>query len=915
MDEALCFSAFFDKDSEAVAVCRQTDTFIVYVNQAMQAVGGWGQGWLSRPEDLCARIHPEQQHGETASILLHLHTGESLQSTFRMISASGKVEWFALSIYSLDCSNGSYRLIRLRSIDALKKREEDSGKLLEQLVSLNENLSNHQEELSVSMEELRIANQQMEQSRNETASIINSASEAIFTLAASGQLLNINKAGLHLFGLKPHLVPYLYIVNLVARSFRKEVTAYLMQNVHTHHSFSYKDYAEGASFQTELLMLRADKTTEFPAKLSISRVESTAGLYFVAVVTDLSEIREAQKGLLQKQMLIERIADTIPDLVFVYDIDLQRFVFSNRYRFEGFAPGAITSRIGRLLENATREPGLQQERFSVNDNTRATRWFMLRYTPFNAEGTSQQWFGLLHDITETYEYEQRLMNARSEAEKAATARAQFLANMSHEIRTPMNAVIGMANLLANDRLTKAQQKKVNVLRFSADHLMAVLNDILDLTRLDAGEVKPECIAFNLSELLENIYMQFLPRAKERGLHFKIQIPEQIPLHLMGDPHRLVQIIGNLLSNAVKFTHQGCIMLAVYQLHTLPEMVRLRFEVEDTGIGIAPEKHELIFERFVQANPETSRQYGGTGLGLAIVQSLLRLLDSQIYIDSELGKGARFWFDIDFRTVQAKQITPLKMSLTAFTGAEPSLKGCSILSAEDNAMNQWVLRQFLEQWGASISFVRNGHEVLKRIRKKRYDLIIMDLHMPEMDGFQTVMELRKSRSAYRRAVPVLALTADTDSRIAEAVKNAGMQACITKPFEPAHLYQTIRTLIGTGGHATPIVNIPATLLEAFVNDPKRLDSFIEMNLEALGSFEPAYREAVITSDTKLADRLVHELMPVISLLRLTDFGKFLDERKTILKKQDLKLTEAHLHGVSSWCRQATDSLKGLRSLAC
>ena len=385
--------------------------------------------------------------------------------------------------------------------------------------------------------------------------------------------------------------------------------------------------------------------------------------------------------------------------------------------------------------------------------------------------------------TEIEAKNKQLIIARDIAEKSSHAKAEFLSTMSHEIRTPMNAVMGMINILLMEDPRPEQLDRINTLKFSAENLLTLINDILDFNKIDAGKVEFEKIEFDLKKVVNNIRLGFEPSANEKNIKLNLHLDEKIPDILIGDPTRISQILTNLVGNAIKFTKKGEVNIILNKRLKPGNAVEIFFRIKDTGIGISPKKLDNIFESFSQASTNTTRRYGGTGLGLSITKRLLEMMGSRIRVQSRVGIGSEFSFKYTFKIGEkkvggkedAKKIKPLS-----------SLKGYKILLVEDNKINIKIAKQILEKWDLEVDVAEDGKIAIEKFAVGKYHLILMDLHLPEIDGYDATIEIRKKD----KEVPIIALTAAALIQEKEKVFAVGMNDFISKPFKPNDLHKKI-----------------------------------------------------------------------------------------------------------------------------
>lgn len=378
-----------------------------------------------------------------------------------------------------------------------------------------------------------------------------------------------------------------------------------------------------------------------------------------------------------------------------------------------------------------------------------------------------------------------LEKARAQAEAASLAKSQFLSVMSHEIRTPMNAVIGATNLLMRDNPRPDQVEDLKILKFSADNLLGIINDILDLNKIEAGKLVIETIDFNLRNLAEGVYTSMVHKAKEKKIDFRFEYDPLLPQFILSDPLRIAQILNNLVSNAIKFTEKGGVLIEIKPAGKSEGMIDIEFRVSDTGIGIPAEMFDEIFAAFTQASSDTTRKFGGTGLGLAITSRLLEMLGSTIRLQSEPGEGSTFSFIL--HVSESERNLAEHADRESMAGPGHKFDGQHILLVEDNKINAIIARKFMEEWNLKVDIAFNGLEAIEKLDHGNYHLILMDLQMPEMDGYKTTSLIRGRGVEPFISIPVIALTASSKAEVQEKISQAGMNDYVSKPFDPGELF--------------------------------------------------------------------------------------------------------------------------------
>ncbi len=507
---------------------------------------------------------------------------------------------------------------------------------------------------------------------------------------------------------------------------------------------------------------------------------------------------EMQRLVSESKAMLWSAIDSFGEAFVIYDRDDRLAYCNEQYRayhrstadllepgrrFEeilraGAARGQYLEAIGREEEWVVKR--LQAHRSGNTDTLQKTndgRWLRIieRITP---EGFL---VGFRIDVSELYV-------AKDAAESANRAKSEFLANMSHEIRTPMNGILGMTEVLLDSPLSPEQREYLSIVKASGDSLLGIINDILDFSKIEAGRMELECIPFDLSTLIAASVAAQLPLAVTKGLAIELHMADDLPAIVTGDPLRLGQVITKLLDNAIKFTERGEIRVRVRLLEaTCADSIRLHLAVTDTGIGIAPDKLATVFNSFAQADSSVSRPFGGTGLGLTIARQLLALMGGTLHVDSVLGQGSSFSFD--FRAGTPAQ-SPAPVDEQAFSDVQPLPRSLNILLVEDNRVNQRLATAILGKAGHRVSVASDGFEAIARASEERFDVVLMDLQMPGLDGIQATQRIRAQEAASAAHMPIIAMTANALAGDKERCLAAGMDDYLSKPIKRNELFQAL-----------------------------------------------------------------------------------------------------------------------------
>ncbi len=375
--------------------------------------------------------------------------------------------------------------------------------------------------------------------------------------------------------------------------------------------------------------------------------------------------------------------------------------------------------------------------------------------------------------------------AKEKAERASLAKAQFLSTITHELRTPLYAVTRLTHLLLEEDPKPNQKEHLNSLKFSGEYLLSLINNILDLNKLEANKVQIEKTTFNLKRRIEDVLIALKKTAEDRKNSLNFEYDESIPEKLIGDPLKLSQVLINLIGNSVKFTQNGEVTIRVKNLNKTKEKVNLHIEIEDTGVGISKKKQKSIFETFNQGSLQINRKFGGSGLGLSIVKNLLELMNSKIYLESVLGQGSKFWFDISFN-ISEEALGDTSLNNKAYDIDYKSLENVSILVVEDNKINQMITKKILEKHKLVCKVADNGLDAIKMVHENDFEIILMDIHMPGISGIETTQRIRE----FDKQLPIIALTAVTIDENLDEFYKAGFNEIIPKPFKPEDFFEKI-----------------------------------------------------------------------------------------------------------------------------
>ncbi len=522
-------------------------------------------------------------------------------------------------------------------------------------------------------------------------------------------------------------------------------------------------------------------------------------------INDITEWHDTQEKLRESLQWKETIFHHNGAAIMVVDRDRQILEVNEEFtRIFGYSLTSVIGKparmifpdrdsyieFGRIAYGRINAEGEVQLDWQFRSKTGSLLWCTVRGRYLDSANPRSGYVWVATDITDRKKMEAELLRARTAAEEASRAKSRFLAHMSHEIRTPMNSILGFASLLLETDLTEEQRRFTNIIQQSGEALLSLINDILDLSRIEAGRLELSTEPFDLHELIHETTGLLSLKAKEKGVKLTVELDPRMPRFVTGDALRIRQVLLNLLSNAVKFTEKGSIQVRAVLLSTKADEAVIRFEVIDTGIGIATGVLQKLFQPFMQADDSTTRRFGGTGLGLAISRELVQRMDGTIGAESRLSEGSTFWFEIPLRTEQSFQ--PQEKDLPEESSEFPPLR---ILLAEDSAENRLLAMLLLQKKGCTVVAADNGLQAIEKLRNDHFDLVLMDVQMPEMDGIEATKRIRAGDVPVAD-IPIIAMTAQAMAGDKDRCLEAGMNDYVPKPLRANELYAVIhRTISG------------------------------------------------------------------------------------------------------------------------
>jgi PAS domain S-box-containing protein len=627
--------------------------------------------------------------------------------------------------------------------------------------------------------------------------IIDSVSSVVFTTNETGYFSFSSKRAFQLTGYQPAELLGMHFAAMVDPEWKEKV----FNNY-------YQQWMNGITETVfEFPIITKNGYRKWVEQCAVLMLENSKPVGFHCIVRDISdkkliqsELEESEQNRKQQQFQLQSILEHTTSIIYIKDLQGKYLVANKRflevlqvsneqvignddYHFSSIEQADYFASLDQEVIK-TRKPIEVEQVIAGKDGP--INLLLVKFPLFDQYNNIFGISGIATDISERTLYQKELIAARQSAEHAKLLQEQFLANMSHEIRTPMNGIQGMTNLLLETVLDGQQKKYATIIKRSVNNLLVIINDILDFSKIQAGKLSIENIGFDVREVLQSLDSMFAHRLKKKQLEMFFQIDSSVPDFLSGDPYRLNQILVNLVGNAIKFTESGKITIGVQMIEQKVGKSTIRFSIKDTGIGIPAEKIASVFESFAQAGADVSRKYGGTGLGLSISKQLIELQNGKIWVESILGEGSEFCFEIPYEQAAADTVSGLlRIQDLDFSKL---LEGKKVLIAEDNYVNQVLIEHVLQNAGVITTIVNNGKEAIAKLKSKNdFDLVLMDLQMPIMDGYKTTRFIRQQLEIN---IPIIAMTATAMKGELEKCLEVGMTDYMSKPFEFIDLYKKI-----------------------------------------------------------------------------------------------------------------------------
>ncbi|MEP5613453.1 MAG: PAS domain S-box protein [Cyclobacteriaceae bacterium] len=734
--------------------------------------------------------------------------------------------------------------------------------------------------------------------------LIESSRDMIYELDEKGKFLFANKSTITKTGYSLEKLQTMNCWDLIQDDTREKVKAHYINQIKEGKSSIYHEFPiEDKEGNTIWLGQSVDYI------FTNGRVSKA---YVIAKdVTELVRTRlmlkESEEQILAEKNILNMMVFSSPAAIAMFSKDFKYLAFSEKWNINQHINEQIiglnsdgklpeqTELLDSIKEKIMRGETVGKENDLVVSEDGDERWIQWVATPWSntTDGSVGGIIVYANDITHVIKHEAELQKAYEQAEKSSKIKEDFLSSMSHEIRTPLNAIIGTANLLMEENEELAKDEKFQLLKFSSNNLLSLINNVLDFSKIESGNIHLESGDFEIGTLTESLVNSWRPLASEKGIDLILECDESIPNVVKGDSVRLGQVLNNLVNNALKFTEKGFVQVKIEQC----EEDNVHFEIQDTGIGIPTEKLDTVFESFKQVTSHLTHQHGGTGLGLPICQNLVRMMGSELELNSQEGFGSKFSFTIKLEKGDESKVA------SAVESKENKQLDIHVLLVEDNTANQFIAKSFLEKWGVTLQVASNGLEALDHIKSQSFDLVLLDIRMPVMDGYTCAKRIRTMEGDYFHNVPIIALTASTILDIRKNGSVLEFDDFLSKPFEPKKLYSMLIK------HANVVLELDQPMVDETSGEDadkvfadtrqdeitQSLNAYTEGDEDFLAEFteniilnlvkiRSQIPQALIERDKEALGDLVHMVKPTIEIIGQEDLMKALNDLKTGWKRE-------------------------------
>lgn len=759
----------------------------------------------------------------------------------------------------------------------------------------------------------------LEQSEKRNRLIMNASLNAIITIDSKGKIIFWNNRAETVFGWKKEEV--------LGGILSEIIVPHRYVEAHNKGIERYMKTGDGPVLNRQFETMGLNKNgDEFPVEISITSIKQNGETFFCSFIQDISERKKAEANLkFQEEKYRNIIANMNLGLVEVDNDDIIQFANQSFLSISGFEMeellGKSTTELFVSEESAEmikskkelRKCGISDiYQIQVKNKSGEPRWWAIGGAPeFDDTGKLVGSIGIHLDITEQKQLEIDLEREKIKAQEASRAKEAFLANMSHEIRTPLNAIIGFLRELEKQELTEIQKKYIENSSIAAKHLLAIINNILDISKIEAGEMSLDYEDFVFEKSITNVVKVLQPKAEQKGIDLSANISKNIHKVLKGDTLRLEQILFNLVGNSLKFTQKGRITVDCEMINDTGSYQELSISISDTGIGMDKSFIDSIFRKFSQEDKETTKKFGGTGLGMAITKELVQLMEGGITVESEKNKGTTIRINLNFEKGNKENLKILDAEKNV-----TSIDNLSILLVEDNDLNRLVVQNSFRHFNCKVTEAENGLVALEILRKQNFDVILMDIQMPEMDGIEATKIIRNE---FKLTTPIIALTANAFKAEIDKCREAGMNDYITKPFDESAMIETIARQVGSGpvSLSTNANKITAnnklynlsSLYDLSRGDMDFMDKMLEVFVEQTAVILEKVEQKMADNDFKEVSQLIHQIKPsieIFGIISIVDAVKTLEKlaRETHDKDQISFLFES----VNSTLQQVIIQLK-------